>query len=137
VATVRDGEEGEKEKKEYEGERIEKEEMAADLFEPRQDRRGSILDTREPSVAAGFDPSLDPTIRRLFEQQAEIQAKLATLLPVRYTPSGRVELDMLRHKLRALETYAHSQSMSINLLFLPLVTRMHPHWLFGANENFC
>lgn len=87
--------------------------MAADLFEPRQDRRGSILDTRETTVAApGFDPSLDPTIRRLFEQQAEIQAKLAALLPTRYVPTGRLELDMLRHKLRALEIYASSQSMS-------------------------
>lgn len=86
--------------------------MATDPFEPRQDRRGSILDTRETSVAApGFDPSLDPTIRRLFEQQAEIQAKLAALLPARYMPSGRLELTMLRHKLRALETYARSRSM--------------------------
>ncbi|KAI0109552.1 hypothetical protein GGR51DRAFT_569838 [Nemania sp. FL0031] len=90
--------------------------MAADPFEPRQDRRGSILDTRETSVAApGFDPSLDPTIRRLFEQQAEIQAKLAALLPTRYVPNGRLELDMLRHKLRALETYARSQNISGNV----------------------
>ncbi|RWA12734.1 hypothetical protein EKO27_g2352 [Xylaria grammica] len=88
--------------------------MAADPFEPRQDRRGSILDTRETSVAApGFDPSLDPTIRRLFEQQADIQAKLAQLLPARYMPSGRLELGMLRHKLRALETYARSHSFDL------------------------
>ncbi|GAP90464.1 putative zinc finger protein [Rosellinia necatrix] len=87
--------------------------MAADLFEPRQDRRGSILDTRETSVAApGFDPSLDPTIRRLFEQQAEIQVKLAALLPTRYVPNGRLELDMLRYKLRALEAYARSQNLT-------------------------
>ncbi|KAJ3579338.1 hypothetical protein NPX13_g1231 [Xylaria arbuscula] len=85
--------------------------MATDPFEPRQDRRGSILDTRETSVAApGFDPSLDPTIRRLFEQQAEIQAELAALLPARRMPNGRPELAMLRHKLRALETYMRSQS---------------------------
>lgn len=90
--------------------------MAADPFEPRQDRRGSILDTREPSVAApGFDPSLDPTIRRLFEQQAEIQAKLAALLPARYVPNGRLEIDMLQHKLRALENYARSQNLSGNI----------------------
>ncbi|KAJ2984630.1 hypothetical protein NUW58_g5957 [Xylaria curta] len=87
--------------------------MAADPFEPRQDRRGSILDTRETSVAApGFDPSVDPTIRRLFEQQAEIQAKLAALLPAKYVTNGRLELSMLRHKLRALETYARSQNLS-------------------------
>ena len=86
--------------------------MATDPFEPRQDRRGSILDTRETSVAApGFDPSLDPTIRRLFEQQAEIQAKLAALLPARRMPNGQLELAMLRHKLHALETYVRSQSM--------------------------
>ncbi|KAI1180489.1 hypothetical protein F4777DRAFT_585401 [Nemania sp. FL0916] len=90
--------------------------MAADLFEPRQDRRGSILDTRETSVAApGADPSLDPTIRRLFEQQAEIQAKLAALLPTRYMPNGQIELDMLRHKLRALELYARSQNLPGNV----------------------
>ncbi|KAI1826462.1 hypothetical protein F4861DRAFT_545987 [Xylaria intraflava] len=90
--------------------------MAADPFEPRQDRRGSILDARETSVAApGFDPSLDPTIRQLFEQQAEIQAKLATLLPTRCMPNNWVELDMLRHKLRGLEAYVRSQNLSGNI----------------------
>ncbi|KAI8629236.1 hypothetical protein F5Y19DRAFT_485132 [Xylariaceae sp. FL1651] len=93
--------------------------MAADPFEPRQDRRGSILDNRETSVAtSGFDPSLDPTIRRLFEQQAEIQAKLAALLPAKHMSSSRLELDMLRYKLRALETYAHSQNLSGNVPIL-------------------
>ncbi|KAI1351182.1 hypothetical protein F5Y01DRAFT_130613 [Xylaria sp. FL0043] len=90
--------------------------MASDPFEPRQDRRGSILDTRETSVATpGYDPSLDPTIRRLFEQQAEIQAKLAALLPARHIPDGRLELAMLRHKLSALERYARSQNLSGNV----------------------
>ncbi|KAJ8105827.1 hypothetical protein ONZ43_g7269 [Nemania bipapillata] len=86
--------------------------MAADPFDVRQDRRGSILDIREPSVAApGFDPSLDPTIQRLFEQQAEIQAKLAALLPPTYWHNVRTEREMLQCKLGALETYARSQTL--------------------------
>ncbi|KAI0548558.1 hypothetical protein F4679DRAFT_585355 [Xylaria curta] len=90
--------------------------MATDPFEPRQDRRGSILDTRETSMAApGFDPSLDPTIRRLFEQQAEIQAKLTELLPVRYTSNGHRELDYLRQKFRNLEAWARNQNLSGNV----------------------
>ncbi|XXG99062.1 Translation machinery-associated protein 22 [Hypoxylon texense] len=85
--------------------------MAADSLEPRLDRRGSLLDSREAQVAPGLDPSLDPTIRLLFEQQAEIQAKLAALLPAKYVPNSRLELDMLRSKLRSLETYAKSQNL--------------------------
>ncbi|KAI0172322.1 hypothetical protein GGR52DRAFT_549904 [Hypoxylon sp. FL1284] len=85
--------------------------MAADSLEPRLDRRGSLLDTRESQVAPGLDPSLDPTIRLLFEQQAEIQAKLAALLPAKYVPNSRLELDMLRRKLRSLETYVKSQNL--------------------------
>lgn len=57
--------------------------------------------TRHPS-----DPNLEPTIRALLDQQAEIDAKLAALLPRRYGPNVRVELDMLRHKLRALRALA-------------------------------
>lgn len=86
--------------------------MAADTYpaEPRHDGRGSqSLDT---PVASAFDPSLDPTIRSLFEQQAAIQAKLAALLPAKHDPHSRLELDMLRHKLRALEAYAENQSQS-------------------------
>lgn len=84
--------------------------MAADSLEPRLDRRGSLLERRESQVAPGFDPSLDPTIRQLFEQQAEIQAKLAALLPAKYLPNSKLELDMLRRKLRALEAYVKNQS---------------------------
>lgn len=89
--------------------------MAADTYptEPRHDGRGSqSLDT---PVASSFDPSLDPTIRSLFEQQAAIQAKLAALLPAKHDPNSRLELDMLRHKLRALEAYAENQSQSLTL----------------------
>ncbi|OTB16040.1 hypothetical protein K445DRAFT_22359 [Daldinia sp. EC12] len=85
--------------------------MAADSLEPRLDRRGSLLDVREAQVTPGFDPSLDPTIRQLFEQQAEIQAKLAALLPAKYLPNSKLELDMLRRKLRALEAYVKSQNL--------------------------
>lgn len=84
--------------------------MAADSLEPRLDRRGSLLESREVQVAPGFDPSLDPTIRQLFEQQAEIQAKLAALIPAKYVPNSKLELDMLRRKLRALEAYTKSQN---------------------------
>ncbi|TPX17447.1 uncharacterized protein E0L32_003090 [Thyridium curvatum] len=58
------------------------------------------------SAAASHDPSLDPTIKALLDQQAEIQARLAQLLPEKYGPNTKVELDNLRHKLRVLRTYA-------------------------------
>jgi hypothetical protein len=53
-----------------------------------------------------YDPSLDPAIRQLLDQQSEIQAKLAILIPQKYGSNVGVELSMLRHKLRVLETYA-------------------------------
>lgn len=52
------------------------------------------------------DPNLEPTIRALLDQQAEIEAKLTALLPRKYGPNVRVELDMLRHKLRVLRAFA-------------------------------
>jgi hypothetical protein len=66
----------------------------------------------EIAAPPSFDPSLDPTIRDLFKQQAEIQAKLAALLPAQCPPNSRFELDMLHHKLRALEAFASSQQIS-------------------------
>ena len=87
--------------------------MAADLSsrETRHDRRGSRgLDN---SVASVFDPALDLTIRQLFEQQADIQAKLAALLPAKYVPNSHLERNMLRLKLMALEIYAQNQSQYI------------------------
>ena len=81
--------------------------MAADTVpEPRRDGRGS--QSLETPVASTLDPTLDPTIRNLFEQQAAIQAKLAALLP-KHDHNGKLELDMLRHKLAALEAYAADQ----------------------------
>ncbi|KAH8893705.1 hypothetical protein GQ53DRAFT_95804 [Thozetella sp. PMI_491] len=59
-----------------------------------------------------YDPSLDPAIKQLLDQQAEIQAKLAALLPQKYGPNIKVELDMLRHKLRALHAYANDHYLS-------------------------
>ncbi|RYP92482.1 hypothetical protein DL770_001428 [Monosporascus sp. CRB-9-2] len=85
--------------------------------EPRNDYRGAqskiqfierTLDL-DASVAPTYDPFLDPTIRDLFQQQAEIQAKIAALLPAQYLPNSTQELDMLRHKLKALQEFADSQ----------------------------
>lgn len=61
---------------------------------------------RSHSTSLSSDPNLEPTIRALLDQQAEIDAKLAALLPRKCGPNVRVELDMLRHKLRALRALA-------------------------------
>lgn len=60
------------------------------------------------SVASDLSP--DPAIRALLDQQAEIEAKLAALLPRKYGPNIRLELHMLRHKLRALNAFASEHS---------------------------
>lgn len=57
-------------------------------------------------VPPPYDPALDPAIKQLLDQQAEIQAKLAQLLPQKYGPNIKIELEMLRHKLLVLEAYA-------------------------------
>jgi hypothetical protein len=88
------------------------------IHETQQDPRSSQSrfqsHTPDFEIAAppAFDPSLDPTIKDLFKQQAEIQAKLAALLPAQCPPDSRLELDMLHHKLRALEAFAASQRKS-------------------------
>ena len=99
---------------------------SASMLEPRADRRGSQLPVTtiqselrvqpEESPTFSSDPALDPTIRGLFEQQVQIQAKLASLLPAYYTTSERAELSLLQHKLRALETFAQSQREFISSL---------------------
>jgi len=64
------------------------------------------------------DSSLDPTIRALLDQQAEIEAKIAALLPRKYGPDFKVELAMLRHKLKSLRTFAddnRKQALCISL----------------------
>ncbi|KAK3394041.1 hypothetical protein B0H63DRAFT_33143 [Podospora didyma] len=58
------------------------------------------------------DPSLNPAVRELLAQQREIQAKLAALLPQKYGPNIKVELDMLRHKLRVLRAYVDDNQLS-------------------------
>jgi hypothetical protein len=67
-------------------------------------------------VPPPYDPALDPAIKQLLDQQAEIQAKLAQLLPQKYGPNIKVELEMLRHKLHVLEAYATDNR---ELLFSP------------------
>ncbi|KAL1874005.1 hypothetical protein VTK73DRAFT_611 [Phialemonium thermophilum] len=59
-----------------------------------------------------YEPSLDPTIRQLLDQQAEVQARLAALLPQKYGSDIRGELNMLRHKLLALEAFAKDNHLS-------------------------
>lgn len=56
------------------------------------------------SLASDFSP--DPAICALLDQHAEIEAKLAALLPARYGPNIRLELQMLRQKLAALRALA-------------------------------
>jgi hypothetical protein len=76
-----------------------------------------------------FDPALSPVVRNLLIQQAEIQARLAELLPARHVPSGSSELGMLRHKLKALEALAESQRSSphpLNTLRVLTATRVSP-----------
>ncbi|KAK4197042.1 hypothetical protein QBC40DRAFT_108759 [Triangularia verruculosa] len=65
-----------------------------------------------PHIGAHYDPSLDPAIKHLLEQQAEIQARLAVLLPQKYGPNIKVELEMLRHKHRVLRAYADDNQLS-------------------------
>ncbi|KAF6833810.1 zinc finger protein [Colletotrichum musicola] len=64
------------------------------------------------------DPALDSAIRQLLDQQAEIQAKLAALLPVKYGPNLKMELSMLRHKLRVLQSYSDHHRISAHACIL-------------------
>ncbi|KAK3311173.1 uncharacterized protein B0T15DRAFT_385537 [Chaetomium strumarium] len=64
------------------------------------------------------DAARDSTIRQLLDQQAEIQARLAALLPQQYGPNIKVELEMLRHKLRVLRAYADDHKLSGNIPLL-------------------
>ncbi len=78
-------------------------------------------------VPPPYDPALDPAIKQLLDQQAEIQAKLAQLLPQKYGPNIKVELEMLRHKLLALETYAADNRELFSLTSL-LCVRLHNNY---------
>ncbi|KAK7438008.1 hypothetical protein CaCOL14_011351 [Colletotrichum acutatum] len=61
------------------------------------------------------DPGLDSAIRQLLDQQAEIQARLAALLPAKYGLNAKLELDMLRHKLRVLQAYSEHHHISASI----------------------
>ncbi|KAK4240701.1 hypothetical protein C8A03DRAFT_13004 [Achaetomium macrosporum] len=65
-----------------------------------------------------YDATRDSTIKQLLDQQAEIQARLAVLLPQKYGPNIKVELEMLRHKLRVLRAYADDHELSGNIPLL-------------------
>lgn len=85
----------------------------------------SFSHSRSDSTSLSSDPNLEPTIRALMEQQAEIEAKLAALLPRKYGPNVRVELDMLRHKLRVLRAFASDNREYCEFLsFLPSPTKL-------------
>ena len=67
----------------------------------------------EPQPPAQPDSGTESAIRRflnrqaqLTDQQAEVQAELAALLPSQYGSNIKLELLMLRHKLHALRAYA-------------------------------
>ncbi|KAI3392151.1 hypothetical protein diail_6129 [Diaporthe ilicicola] len=58
------------------------------------------------AASPAHDSALDPTIRALLDQQAEIEAKIAALLPRKQGLDFKAELAMLRHKLRSLRAFA-------------------------------
>lgn len=66
----------------------------------------SVVPPQPQQQQQQYDASLDPAIKHLLDQQAEIQARLAVLLPQKYGPNIKVEVEMLRHKLRVLRAYA-------------------------------
>ncbi|KAJ0121497.1 hypothetical protein J7T55_008661 [Diaporthe amygdali] len=69
----------------------------------------------QPSASAAspvHDSSLDPTIRALLDQQAEIEAKIAALLPRKHGLDSTAELVMLRHKLKSLRAFADDNRLS-------------------------
>jgi hypothetical protein len=65
---------------------------------------------------------LDSRIKNLRDQQADIQAQLAQLLPLKYGPNIKLELEMLRHKLLVLEAYARDHSK------MPSSSILTPNW---------
>jgi hypothetical protein len=74
-----------------------------------------------------YDPSLDPAIKQLLDQQAEIQARLAALLPQKYGPNIKLELEMLRHKLRVLRAYA-DENRELPFVLPHHVSSIRPLW---------
>lgn len=60
---------------------------------------------------ADATPDVDVAIRQLFDQQADIQARLTTLLATQHGFNPPHELGMLRHKLQILENIADHHGM--------------------------
>lgn len=67
----------------------------------------------EPQPPVLADAGTESAIRRLLnrqaqltDQQAEVQAELAALLPSKYGSNIKLEALMLRHKLHALRAYS-------------------------------
>jgi hypothetical protein len=101
-----------------------------------------------PAPHQHHDPALDPAIKQLLDQQAEIQARLAALLPQRYGPNIKMELEMLRHKLRVLRAYADDHRKLLSFLFFFLFSfffyfgssvhhpRIHPYLLASVQLLF-
>lgn len=86
----------------------------------------------QPPVLADAGP--DSAIRRLLvrqaqltDQQAEVQAQLAALLPSKYRANIKLETLMLRHKLHALRAYAalHGTTLRCNVFFFEFSTAEH------------
>jgi hypothetical protein len=80
-----------------------------------------------------YDPSLDPAIKQLLDQQAEIQARLAALLPQKYGPNIKLELEMLRHKLRVLRAYA-DENRELPSVLPRHVSSIRPVWLCPPSQ---
>ena len=100
--------------------------MAAETVAPRLDR--------DPAGAAPYDPSIDPRIKALLDQQADIQARLAALLPQKYGPNLAIELDGLRHKLRVLRVYAdENRKLFLPYFLLTLSRTVTPQTLFSLS----
>lgn len=75
------------------------------------------------SVSHSSDPTLEPTIRALLNQHAEIETRLAALLPRKYGPNVRFELDMLRHKHKTLRAFADDNRKQQDRSFVPVISQ--------------
>lgn len=116
------------------------------LLPGRADSLGSFHEpgiSHSQSTSVTLDPALESTIRALLDQQAEIEAKLAALLPQKYGANVSVELDMLRHKLKALRSFASDKRKSHYLVVLVtthtehffLRSSCHPSWRLPLDVN--
>jgi hypothetical protein len=63
------------------------------------------------TTAVDMTADLDASIRRLFDQQTELQTRLSALLAARHNLDAPRELDMLRYKQRVLENLVERHGM--------------------------